>query len=76
MFQHSLISGDTHSGTIGPTYADSQPTTDSSRHPGDQQSGHQIKCVYSNSHQHLMKKLPEERERYWNNIQSDTNDKF
>jgi hypothetical protein len=26
---------DTHSGTIGSTYADSQPTSNPSRHPGD-----------------------------------------
>jgi hypothetical protein len=76
MFQHPLISGDTHSGTSGSTYADPQPTPDSLRHPGDQQSGHQIKCVYSDSYQHLMKKLPEERERYWNNIQSDIDAEF
>jgi hypothetical protein len=76
MFQHSLIHGDTHSGTIGSTHANSEPTSDPSRHPGDQQSGHQVERVYPDSYQHLMKKHPKERERYWNNIQSDINDKF
>jgi hypothetical protein len=75
-FQHPSISGDTSSGTFGSTYADSQPTPDSSRYPGNQQSGHKIKRVYSDSYQHLMKKLPEERERYWNNIQSNISDEF
>jgi hypothetical protein len=60
MFQHPSISGDTFSSTFGSTYADSQPTPDLLRHPGDQQSGHQIKHVYSDSYQHLMKKLPKE----------------
>jgi hypothetical protein len=50
------------------TSANPQSTPDSSRNPGNQQSGHQIKCVYPYSYQHLMKKLPEERERNWNNI--------
>jgi hypothetical protein len=76
MFQHPSISGDTSSGTFGSTYADSQPTPDSSHHSGHQQSGHQIKRVYSNSYQHLMKKLPEERERYWKTIQSDISNEF
>jgi len=76
VFQHPSISGDTFSGTFGSPNADSQPTPDSSPHPGDQKSGQQIKRVYSNSYQHLMKKLPKERERYWNNIQSAISDKF
>jgi hypothetical protein len=53
--------GGTPSGTIGSTHADSQPNPDSSRYTGDQQSGHQIKRVHFHSHQHLVKKLPEER---------------
>jgi hypothetical protein len=76
MFQHPSNSGGTTPGTIGSTYADSQPTPDPSRYTGNQQSGHQIKCVHSNPHQHLIRKLPEERERYWNNIQSNIDDEF
>jgi hypothetical protein len=76
MFQHPSNSEDTSSGTFGSTYADSQPAPDPSCYTGNQQSGHQIKCVHSNPHQHLIRKLSEERERYWNNIQSDINDKF
>jgi hypothetical protein len=58
MFQLTPIYGGTSSGTIGSTHADSQPTPDSPRYTGDQQSGHQIKHVHSHSHQHLVKKLP------------------
>jgi hypothetical protein len=68
MFQHLFIRGDSHSGTIGSPFADSQSTTDSWSNTGDQQSGHQFECIYPYSLQRLMKKLPEERERYWNNI--------
>jgi hypothetical protein len=32
--------------------------------------------AHSHSHQHLVKKIPEEWERYWNNIQSDIDDEF
>jgi hypothetical protein len=76
MFQLTPIYGGTSSGTIGSTHADSQPTPDSPRYTGDQQSGHQIKRVHSHSHQHLVKKLPEDRERYWNNIQSNIDNQF
>jgi hypothetical protein len=73
MLQQTQFYGGTASGTFGSPYADSEPTPDTSRSPCNQQSGHQVKCY---SYQHLMKKLPEGRERYWNNIRSDINDEF
>ncbi len=76
MFWQTKFHGGNASGTFGTPYANSQSTTETQRNTGDQQSGHQIKCVYPHSYQHLMKKLPEERERYWNKIRSDINDKF
>jgi hypothetical protein len=48
--------------------ADTKPTSETTCDNSDQQPGHQIKYVNPHSYQHLMKKLPEERERYWNNI--------
>jgi hypothetical protein len=48
--------------------ADTKPTSETTCDTSDQQPGHQIKCVNPHSYQHLMKKLPEERERFWNNI--------
>jgi hypothetical protein len=76
MFQLTSDDGGTTSSTIGSTHAELQPTPDPSCKPGNHQSGLQIKCVHPHSHQHLVKKLPEERENYWNNIQSDINDEF
>jgi hypothetical protein len=76
MLQQTQFCEGTASGTFGSPYAVSEPTPDISHSPGDQQSGHQVKCVYPYSYQHLMKKLPEERERYWNNIRSNINDEF
>jgi hypothetical protein len=62
MFQQTKFHRGNTSGTIGTPYADSQSTTETPSNTGDQQSGHQIKCVYTHSYQHSMKKLPEERE--------------
>ena len=71
MFQHHSSYGSKPSSTVGPTNAGSKPTSTTTRPTGDQQPGHQVKRVHPHSHQHLVKKLPEERERYWNNISSD-----
>jgi hypothetical protein len=76
MLQEPQFCRGTASGTVGSPYANSESTPDTSRSSGNQQSGHQIKCVYPDSYQHLMKKLPEERVRYWNNIRSDINNEF
>jgi hypothetical protein len=76
MFQQNGLHGGYASGTIGTSPGSSQPTSETHRDTSDQQPGHQIKCVNAHSYQHLMKKLPEERERYWNNIESDINDEF
>jgi hypothetical protein len=61
---------------IGTSHAGLKPTSEAHRDTDDQQPGHQINCVNPYSYQHLMKKLPEERERYWNNIRCDINDEF
>jgi hypothetical protein len=50
--------------------ADSKPT------PVTNNQATKIKCINPYLYQHLMKKLPKERERYWNNIQSHINDKL
>jgi hypothetical protein len=76
MFRQTRFHGSNTSCTFGTPYADSQSTPETSRNTGDQQPGIQIKCVHPYSYQHLMKKLPKERERYWDNIRSDINDKF
>jgi hypothetical protein len=76
MFQQNRPWGANTSGTVGTSSAGFKPTSETHRDTGDQQPGHQIKCVNPYSYQHLMMKLPEERERYWNNIQSDINDEF
>jgi hypothetical protein len=62
VLQQTQFYGGTASGTFGSPYVDSEPTPNTLRSSGDQQSGHQIKCVYPYSYQHIMKKLPEERE--------------
>jgi hypothetical protein len=76
MFRQTKFYRGTISSTFGTPYAISQSTTETPHSTSNQQSGHQIKCVYPYSYQNLMKKLPEERERYWNNIRSDINDEF
>jgi hypothetical protein len=76
MFWQTKFYGGTISSTFGTPYAISQSTTETPHSTSNQQSGHQIKCVYPYSYQNLMKKLPKERERYWNNIRSDINNKF
>jgi hypothetical protein len=68
MFRQTKFHGGNASGTFGTPYAKSQPISEASRNTGDQQSSHQIKCIYPYSYQHLMKNLTEERKRYWNNI--------
>jgi hypothetical protein len=76
MFRQTRFHGSNTTCTFGDPYADSQSTPGTTRNTVDQQPGHQLKCVNPNSYQHLMKKLPKERERYWDDIQSDINDKF
>jgi hypothetical protein len=58
MFRQTKFYGDNASGTFGTPYADSQSIAETPRSTGNQQSGHQIECVYPYSYQHLMKKTP------------------
>jgi hypothetical protein len=74
--QEIIFHGGNASSTIGTSPADSQSTSETHRNTGDQQPDHQIKCVNPHSYQHLVKKLPEERERYLNNIRRNINDEF
>jgi hypothetical protein len=62
--------------TVSTSDAKTESASETSHEPGDQQPGHQVERFHPYSYQHHMKKLPEERERYWNNIQSDINDEF
>jgi hypothetical protein len=61
MIQHHSSNGNKPSNTVGSTTAGSKPTSTTTRPTGDQQPGHQVKRVHPHSHQHLVKKLPEER---------------
>jgi hypothetical protein len=63
-----------NSNSDGTSYASSEPQSEAPHESGDLQSGHQIQRVHSNQHPHLIGKLAEERERYWNNIRIKTNE--
>jgi hypothetical protein len=58
-------------GTVSTSHASLSPTSETHQDNSDQQPGQQIKCINPYPYQHFIKKLPQERERYWNNIQSD-----
>jgi hypothetical protein len=63
MFQQNGLRRDNSPGPVGTSFAGFQPTSETHRDTGDQQSGHQIKCVNPYSYQHLMKKLPKKGEQ-------------
>jgi hypothetical protein len=67
-----------NSNSVSTSYASSEPQSEAPHKSGELQSGHQIQRAHSNQHPHLnlIGKLPEERERYWNNIRIKNIDKF
>jgi len=56
--------------SIGTSHAYACHQPDAHHQSGAYQQGHQIKCIQPYRHQHLIGKLPRERERCWNNIRS------
>jgi len=70
MLQQIKPPGGNTPGSISTSNAATKSSSVTSRDTGDQQPGHEIKCINPYSHQHLMKKLPEE----WKNER--INDEF